>query len=165
MTRDEIVSLLSVATAYDGRTLGEADVAAWGDAAERGRWTYDQAQDAVKGHYAESAAWLMPAHVTERIKAARSEPPRSHALPRATPRPASDEYRDRVADWLAERLRWDRDERNPRENRDCLSIACPHCGARADRPCWQTAGHRPLTHKPPIEIPHLYRRKAYRYQE
>ncbi len=161
MTRDEIINLLSVAAAYDKRTLGEADIAAWSDAAERGRWGYEQAADAVKTHYAESDQWLMPGHVTRRIKDHRSEPPRSRALPKATPERAEDEHRRRVVSWFAERFQADHGQRS-QEQRECLAVACPHCGATPNRPCWQTAGHRVLTDRAPIEIPHRDRRSAYR---
>lgn len=165
MNNGEVFDLLSVVQAYDGRTVGESDVYVWADAAERGRWTFEQAREAVKAHHAESTEWIKPGHVTQRIRSDRSTPPRSNALPQATPKPASDEHRDRVMSWLADRLRWDREDRNPRESRECLAIECPHCGAAPHRPCWQTAGRRPLTTKPPIEFPHLQRRKAYRATE
>lgn len=160
MTRDELINVLSIAAAYDGRTLGESDIAAWGDAAERGRWSYQLAQDAVKAHYAESHEWIMPAHVTRRLRAHRAEPPRSNALPRATPVRAGDEHRRRVVAWFADEFRTDRERSS--EYRACLTIACPHCGAATRQPCWQTTGHRVLTYRPPIEIPHRDRQQAYR---
>lgn len=158
MTRDEIINLLSIAAAYDKRTLGEADIAAWSDAADRGRWTYEQAADAVKAHYAESERWLMPSHVTDRIRSRRAEPAR--ALPSA-PERAADEHRRRVVGWFADRFQPDQQQRS-QEQRASLAVACPYCGATPSRPCWQTAGHRVLTDQAPIEFPHRARRSAYR---
>lgn len=89
------------------------------------------------------------------------DPPSSGAFPTATPRKATPEHQQRVVEWLADRMHVDRDQRSA-EARECLSVECPHCGAQVNRPCWQTAGRLPLTTKPPIEFPHLHRRKAYR---
>lgn len=161
MTRDEIINLLSIAAAYDKRTLGEADIAAWSDAADRGRWSYDMAQDAVKAHYAERAEWLMPSHITYRIRSRRAEPPRSSALPQA-PQSASNEHQQQVVQWFAERTRVDR-QQHPADNRACHAIACPYCDAPANEPCRQTTGrHRPRTGTPPIDMPHTHRRDEWR---
>lgn len=64
----EIGALLAAVMAYDNRRVGESTVAAWTEAADRGRWSFDEALDAVHGHYSESTEWLMPAHVTTRIR-------------------------------------------------------------------------------------------------
>lgn len=166
MTRDELVSLLSIAAAYDGRTLGESDVAAWGDAAERGRWTYAQSQDAVKAHYAESTAWLMPGHVTERIRAERSEPPRSHALPQATPTAANREHTDRCVSWLEDRLAENESSPSPEDRHQAYAIPCPQCGAKANRSCWQTTWNgTPLARGKTMSEPHRDRLKAAQTQE
>lgn len=79
MTPAEVIDLLTVAAAYDRRTVGEADVEAWSDAATREKWTFAEAQEAVKSHYASSAQFLMPGHVTERISRGRrpiGQPPK-----------------------------------------------------------------------------------------
>lgn len=89
------------------------------------------------------------------------DPPKSGEFPSATPRKASSEHQQRVVEWFADRMRIDREERSA-EVRDCLAVKCPHCGAPENRPCWQTAGHRALKDRPPIEVAHLHRRKAYR---
>jgi hypothetical protein len=47
MNQDEVLDLLSVVTAYDNRTPTQAVVAAWTEVAQRGRWTYGEAVDAV----------------------------------------------------------------------------------------------------------------------
>ncbi len=165
MNEREVIDLVSLITAYDGRNAGEAELHAWSEAAKRGRWTYADAVDAVNDHFSESTAWLMPGHVTQRIRSKRSEPPRSNALPQASPRRAQDDHRDRVVEWFAERTRVDRDQRSE-ENRACLAIECPHCTAKPNRPCVQTTGpRRPRAGPLPIEIPHLQRRKAYRQLE
>ena len=71
MTADEIIDLLSVVTAYDNRNATQATVMAWSKSAGIARWTAEAAHWAVHQHFAESTDWLMPAHVTQRIRAAR----------------------------------------------------------------------------------------------
>ena len=74
MTDDEIIDLLSIAQAFDKRTVGEAEVTAWLDSARRGRWTFDEASEAVKDYYARTTAerpWIMPSHITHLIRADR----------------------------------------------------------------------------------------------
>ncbi len=65
MNPNQIVDLLTAAAVYDRRTIGEADVAAWSEAARRGGWTYEAALDAIHEHGATSTAWLTPAHITQ----------------------------------------------------------------------------------------------------
>lgn len=94
MNENHIKQLLAVAMAYDNRRPGEANIAAWLEASIRGRWTFDAALDAIHTHYAENTDFLMPGHITTRIRAAYRQPPRLVALPAAEP--ASDATRERV---------------------------------------------------------------------
>ena len=73
LTRNETIELLQIAGSYDGRKAAEASVHAWSDAAERARWTYEEAAEAIKSHYTESTDFVMPAHVTRRIRAIRQD--------------------------------------------------------------------------------------------
>jgi len=166
MNNGEVIDVLSVITAYDGRNAGAAELNVWAEAAKRGRWRFADAVDAVHEHYAESTAWLMPGHVTERIRRKRADPPRSNALPQATPRPAADAHIRRVCEWVADRLAVDR-EATADERRSALAVDCPHCGAVANSPCVQTIGPagKPRDGYRPIEVPHLQRRQAYRNRE
>lgn len=105
MTRDEIIDLLSVVTAYDNRNPSTAMISAWHTAAEVAHWTLGEAYDAVNAHYATSTEFLMPGHVTQRIRAHR--PPAAVAEPggpgaiEAT-QPASEETRRRVMEQVRE---------------------------------------------------------------
>jgi hypothetical protein len=74
MNRDQVVQLLQVVTAYDNRKLDQVLVAAWNESATRGHWEFEPALNAVHDHYAGSTAWIMPGHVTERIKAKSRQP-------------------------------------------------------------------------------------------
>jgi hypothetical protein len=71
MTPDETVDLLTVAAAFDQRTVGEGDVMAW--YAVVFDLSYDDAKLAVMGHYTDTADRIMPAHVRQRVKAMRRD--------------------------------------------------------------------------------------------
>lgn len=68
MNQDEIVTLLQIITAYDGRTIDNVSIMAWTQAAQRQHWTFDEAAAAVHEHYSASPAWLMPGHVTQLVR-------------------------------------------------------------------------------------------------
>lgn len=74
MNRDQVIDLLTIAQAYDRRTVGQADIAAWSEAARRAGWTFNRAADAIHAHYADTSKWLMPGHVTERIRLSSKQP-------------------------------------------------------------------------------------------
>jgi len=94
MTELEVRQLMAAAMAYDNRNPGEANLAAWAEAADRGRWTYEAALEAVHMHYATSTEFLMPGHITAMLKREVRQPARYEALPPAAP--ASEETRERV---------------------------------------------------------------------
>lgn len=73
MTTDEVIDLLSAMIAYDNRNPGESNVAAWRRAAEIGRWTLDEALDALDHHYVSSTEFVMPGHLTPLIRQARRD--------------------------------------------------------------------------------------------
>lgn len=101
MTNDEVVDLLSVITAYDNRNATAATVAAWTTASEIGRWSYRLAVEAAHHHFAESTEYLMPAHITQRLRQSRrADSEVFRALP--GPPPASDEVRSRAMETIRE---------------------------------------------------------------
>lgn len=65
MTLGETIDLLTAAAAFDRRTVGEADAAAWHAAV--GDLRFEDCQQAVIAHYRETSDWLMPAHVRQRV--------------------------------------------------------------------------------------------------
>lgn len=162
MTQDEVIDLLSIITAYDKRSTGEGEIHAWSDAAQRGRWTFADAAEAVKAHYAESTQWLMPGHVTDRIKVQRRDRPPPHALPPSR-RSFQQEHKDSCVAWVRDRLDENASRPSPEDRRAAHAIRCPHCGARADRRCWQTSwGGTPLASRKTMEEPHRERIRAAR---
>lgn len=95
MTEDEVRSLLAVAIAYDNRKPGEANIAAWLEAANRGRWTFGAALEAIHAHYVVSTDFLMPAHVTAALRA-KSRQPKPFAELEAS-QPSSPEHAERMS--------------------------------------------------------------------
>jgi len=65
MKPSDAARILAVAAVYDRRTVGELDAKAWADALD----DLDPAAcaNAVRRHYRESTAWLMPARVRELV--------------------------------------------------------------------------------------------------
>lgn len=132
MTEYDIRALLVVAMAYDNRKPGEATVAAWQEAAGRGRWSFGEAREAIHQHYAESTEFLMPAHITANIRAARRQPAPVAQLERGPSVAAQPERIRDVMREIARRLGWP--ERSIRDH-PCLAYQCPHCGAAPGRRC------------------------------
>ena len=66
MSPDEIVDLLTLCTAYDQRTVGHGDKAAWHAALFK--LDPDEAQAAVIAHYQDSTQRIMPADIYRRCR-------------------------------------------------------------------------------------------------
>lgn len=100
MTQSEIKKLLALAMSYDNRRPGEANVAAWAEAADRGRWTFDAAVEAIHEHYVRSADFIMPAHITTFVRSRMRQPgPVSDAVAHLEgAQPASEETRRKAMD-------------------------------------------------------------------
>ncbi|MEJ9078830.1 hypothetical protein WKY82_10450 [Gordonia malaquae] len=105
LDRDQVIDLLTVIAAYDRRSIGEGDIAAWAESARRAGWRFDDAVNAVHDHFADSSRWLMPGHVTERIRLARRQPaPAADVLALDKPR-ASESGRRQAQAMFAELAR------------------------------------------------------------
>lgn len=145
MNHNEVVDLLTAISAYDKRKPDRAAILAWGKSSELGRWTLPEALDAVHAHFSENPAYLMPAHITARIKAARQDRAmRDEALAiEAAPTDpvAAAKIATIVAD-IAKGLGWD-DGRQA--GGTALRVSCPHCGAQVGQRCTATSTGKPLT--------------------
>lgn len=69
MNAEETSRLLAKCASFDRRKVGEADVIAWLQVL--GDLPYDDCTAAVIGHYGETADWIMPAHIRQRVKRVR----------------------------------------------------------------------------------------------
>lgn len=90
MTPAEVARVLAKASAFDQRTIGETDVAAWHEIL--GRFDYTDALQAVARHYGETRDRLMPADVVRLMKVIREERQRLEA--RSAPRALPGRYED-----------------------------------------------------------------------
>jgi hypothetical protein len=96
MTNSEIADLLSMIAAYDQRTVGITDIAAWQSIAEEENWTFPLARRAViEFHRRDGDRFRMkPANVTDAIRDAeqkiRREVFRTDLIP---PRDVDDEIK------------------------------------------------------------------------
>ncbi|MGW6698821.1 hypothetical protein [Nocardia sp. NPDC055049] len=101
MTRDDIITVLQTAGAYDNRKIDRVMIAAWSESARRAGWSVGDAVDAVHEHFANTTAYLMPGHITERIRAERRHaPPIAEVRAIDPPPPASEEKRAAVMEMV-----------------------------------------------------------------
>lgn len=77
MTKSEVAKLLALIASYDRRTVGVTDVESWHRVALHAGWTFHEACPAVVAQAANNPAWIVPAHLTERIREARRSAPPS----------------------------------------------------------------------------------------
>lgn len=79
MTPGDVINLLTLAAAYDQRTVGEADVAAWHQALFK--LDKDEAEAAVIDYYQKNRERIMPADVWNRCRTPASRSPAAEVLP------------------------------------------------------------------------------------
>lgn len=87
-------------------------------------------------------------------------PPEPDGYPEATPRSADPDHVRRVMAWMSDRLDATRERHGPDARRRAWAIACPYCGAKAHKPCWQTFRGEPLASKKTMTEPHPHRIRA-----
>lgn len=101
MNRSQTAALLAMCAAYDQRTIGETDVAAWHAALDD--INAEDARRAVIGHYREQTQRIMPADIRRGVRRVRDA--RLTAASPAQPPPGLD------PDDVASYRRWLADER------------------------------------------------------
>lgn len=145
MNHNEVVDLLTAISAYDNRKPNPASVLAWGKASELGRWTLPEALDAVHEHFSENTDYLMPAHVTARVKASRQDRAMRDEALAIEAAPADPVVAAKIATVVADiahTLGWE-DSRKP--GGTALKVPCPHCGATVGARCVATSTGKALT--------------------
>lgn len=103
MDEMDVRKLIAIAMSYDARfKAGEATLAAWMEAARRGRWTYEAAAEAIHEHFVRSSDFIMPAHITTFVRTKMRQPaPVSDAVAHLEgARPASDEIRRKAMEQM-----------------------------------------------------------------
>jgi len=145
MNQNEVVDLLTAISAYDNRNPNPAAVLAWGKAAELGRWTFPEALAAVHAHFAENPDYLMPAHITARVKAVRQDQAMREealALEAAPTDPAAAARIQQIVGELAQHMGWSEGHRD--RAGFALRVACPHCHAAVGARCTSLSTGKPL---------------------
>lgn len=74
MNENETIALLALIAAYDQRTVGQADVAAWHAIAVECGWTFTLARRAVLEHHKRGGdrPRIKPGHITDALDGARA---------------------------------------------------------------------------------------------
>ena len=149
MKRAEIARLLTMAAAFDRRTLGEADVAAWHSVLDD--LDFPEAESALKAHYADTREFVMPSDIRRRAIASRRD--RANRAENARimaelhgPKPDADTYARGFA-LAASALRPpDHDDDAEKTARWAFvrSVPCPYCGADVGHPCVRSGTQSPL---------------------
>lgn len=83
MTPEETVDLLTVAAAFDQRTVGEGDAMAWH--AVLGDLAFADAKQAVLAHYAGTRERVMPADIRQCVTEARKQRIQDAGIPAPPP--------------------------------------------------------------------------------
>lgn len=141
MNETQVRALLAIAVAYDNRRPSEANITAWWEAADRSRWDFDAAREAIHQHYAGSTDFLMPGHITAIIASRRGLPPKYVPRELDGPGPAADPRVKALIDQVARRLGWNRGRQS--HNDAALVVECPYCHAQPKRPCTRLATRGP----------------------
>lgn len=76
----EVTALLTKMAVFDRRTIGESDVRAWHEVLDPDMPLSD-ALDAVTEHRGQSADWIMPNHINDRVRRIRRDRLRSAGVP------------------------------------------------------------------------------------
>lgn len=147
MNEDQVKALLVLAMSYDNRKMpGQANVVAWVEASERGRWTFESAREAILAHYAEETAFIMPGHITARVRKQRAvlPPPQRMAIEAA---PAEPRRIRSIIAGLAKELGWAKKSQPVVRT---APVQCPYCHSLPDKPCVRViaTGHRRGQHVP-----------------
>jgi len=145
LDRNEIIRLLQLAACYANRTPAESTVLAWEESARRGRWTFDEAADAIKNHYLNSTDFIMPGHITQLIRATRQDTAMRNDTPPRAIAPAD------ASGWVV-----GDDPHFGKRNRPELEALHAETNVVPCRHCKQEPGHRCINSKTgnATKIPH-----------
>jgi hypothetical protein len=132
----EVLDLLTIAATFDRRKVGEGDVHAWTDSARRGRWTFDEASEAIKNYYARTTSerpFIMPSHITNMVRAEREY--ESMRYRQESARPINPRVAKAVEQVAASTVIPDEPAEHQPFRNNALAVPCPHCHAGIGETC------------------------------
>lgn len=146
LSSDQIVELLKTASGYDGRKPNPQAKIAWIEAARRGRWTFDDAVNAIHSHYAESREWIMPGDILARVRILRRERADAAEAERERSRAAHVDPagRERVLALVSRFADQHGIPTDPTHDEARRSRPCPWCGSARGIRCVNPANGKPL---------------------
>jgi hypothetical protein len=174
MKPSEVAELLTFAAAFDRRTVGAADVAAW--TTVLGDIGLDPARHAVSAHYAETRDWIMPSDIRQRVLASRRNAAADYqgpGLPAEIPDADPDDVQAYLAALRAQRTRAAVGQPTrfrpiaelvaavgreiPAEHAAVrrpgpLGVECPACQAPTGKSCRTTHGRRRMADVHPARL-------------
>jgi len=136
MNEREVLDLLTIAATFDRRKVGEGDVHAWTDSARRGRWTFDEASEAIKNYYARTTSerpFIMPSHITNQIRAEREY--ESMRYRQESKRPAHPRVIEAIDSFAEGTKIPDKPAEHRAFRNNALTVPCPHCHAGIGETC------------------------------
>jgi hypothetical protein len=139
LTPADAAELLALAATFDRRSIGQMDAVAWADA------LYDlepaDCAEAIRLHFRETDAWLMPAHVRQRVKylrEVRADERYNVELWRVI-ETGKEIDRDRMRDVAADAIRTVQEALGETQRTEqevaARRIRCPYCRASEGRAC------------------------------
>lgn len=174
MTPSQVAELLTMASAFDRRTVGEADVIAWHLVLKD--VDYAQAQAAVAAHYSDTRDWIMPADIRQRVRRTRDTQAadiQGPGLPAEIPDADPDDIPAYLAAIRAQRTRAatgqltrrpvaeltsavgrqvPAEAPEPPRRPGPLGVRCPRCHAPVGKPCKTTLRGRRMSDVHPARL-------------
>lgn len=145
MNLSEAGQILALATAYDRRTVGDADIAAWHAALDD--LTFIDCKIAVRKHYRNTSRWLMPADVRELVRSLMVDRSQRMAIaPVASGAGMPEELRERVDGMFGMPVDSPHPKVSGEQRRAGLSVRCPYCGSTPGVACSSKAGPMSVSH-------------------
>lgn len=150
VTPADAAELLMIAAAFDRRTIGEADAVAWADALH----DLDPMMCAagVRSHYRDTAEWIMPSHIRQRVKALRetaAERAHKQNLRQAIDAPRDQSashhgYLNAVGTLAAARGLSEYDRGKADAESQARGVRCPFCRAGVGSACSNNGAPKPV---------------------
>lgn len=149
LSHNDAVRLLAYIAAYDSRTVGEADIAAFRDGADDGRWGYEEGHAAARQFLnSRPDDRLKPGHITEIVRGWRQDEAMRQAA--NTPRRPDDPRVLERVQAIADTKAVPDDDTPARRPHSPRAVPCPFCHAPTGEGCTRPSrgGRKPTGYHP-----------------